>query len=443
MTISYALTRHGRHDAVLAVDRSGPVTVERFLSDVSALAAALPERRYVANLCGDRYRFAVALAAALMRNQISLLPPSGIDDVVAGIAADFDGLYAIHDGSVPRVAIPAIAYPEVLADGARPESIPTFPDSQQAVVLFTSGSTGRPTPHVKSWGALVRSALAAGAGLGVARLPAATIIGTVPQQHSYGLESTVMLALQHGLVLHHARPFYPGDIAACIDAAGPRRILVTTPIHLRAMLTDSGRAPQVDLVVSATAPLSPQIAAEAERHFAAPLLEIYGCTEAGQLAVRRPVESAEWRCLDGVVLRQDSTGTRATGSSVERDVLLNDVIELREPGRFYLHGRTGDLVNIAGKRTSLAHLNFHLNSVPGVRDGVFIMPKESDDGTTRLTALVVAPGLTGDAILAALRRRIDPVFLPRPLRLVDALPRDLLGKLTRASVARLADHDGG
>jgi acyl-coenzyme A synthetase/AMP-(fatty) acid ligase len=336
-----------------------------------------------------------------------------------------------------------LTYPDALSTGSAPINTPAFPADQPAVILFTSGSTGKPTPHTKTWGSLVRSSLAAGTALGLARIPKATIIATVPQQHSYGLESTVMLALQHGFVLHHARPFYPADVAACIEAAPAPRILITTPIHLRAMLAASGKPPSVDLVVSATAPLSTQLAIEAEQHFGAPLLEIYGSSEAGQLAVRRTAESDEWQCLDGVALHQDSAGTWAEGTSVEGRVLLNDIIELRGASRFYLHGRTADLVNIAGKRTSLAHLNYHLNAIPGVRDGVFIVPDESEGVTTRLMALVVAPTLTSDGILAALRERIDPAFLPRPLRLVDKLPRNTVGKLPRDAVAQLAGRDGG
>jgi acyl-coenzyme A synthetase/AMP-(fatty) acid ligase len=66
------------------------------------------------------------------------------------------------------------------------------------------------------------------------------------------------------------------------------------------------------------------------------------------------------------------------------------------------------------------------------------MPDETDDGTARLIALVVAPRLTAEIILAALRTRIDPVFLPRPLRLLDALPRNAVGKLTREDALRAA-----
>jgi acyl-coenzyme A synthetase/AMP-(fatty) acid ligase len=444
MTIAYPLTRHDKPDAAFAIDQSGPVTVEKFLSNVAAIAAILPRCRHVINLCSDRYRFTVALAAALINDQLSLMPPSDNAGVLGRVAAEFDDLYAIYDGQPPAISTPSIAFPVMPAPApaSRPAAMPSIPADRPAVVFFTSGSTGRPMPHMKTWGSLVRSSRAAGARLGVARMPAATIIGTVPQQHSYGLESTVMLALQQGLALHHARPFYPSDVAACIDATAAPRLLVTTPIHLRAMLADPTQLPAVDLVVSATAPLAPQLATEAERRFGAPLLEIYGCSEAGQLATRRPVASDEWQCLDDVALRQDSAGSWAAGPSVEGDVLLNDIIELHGPTRFLLHGRTADLVNIAGKRTSLAHLNYHLNAIPGVRDGVFIMPDDGDDGRTRLMALVVAPGLTADSLLAALRQRLDPAFLPRPLRLVEALPRTPLGKLTRDAVVRLTTRDG-
>ncbi len=51
------------------------------------------------------------------------------------------------------------------------------------------------------------------------------------------------------------------------------------------------------------------------------------------------------------------------------------------------------------------------------------------------------PGLDEQLILDALRRAVDPLFLPRPLRLVDALPRNDAGKLPREALLRLlAQH---
>ncbi|MDE1899755.1 MAG: AMP-ligase, partial [Xanthomonadaceae bacterium] len=58
-------------------------------------------------------------------------------------------------------------------------------------------------------------------------------------------------------------------------------------------------------------------------------------------------------------------------------------------------------------------------------------------GVRRIAAAVVAPGLDTTTILAALRAVVDPVFLPRPLRRVDALPRSATGKLPRAALLEL------
>jgi acyl-coenzyme A synthetase/AMP-(fatty) acid ligase len=268
------------------------------------------------------------------------------------------------------------------------------------------------------------------------------VLGTVPAQHMFGLESSVLMVMQGGFALHAGRPFYPADVLAELAALPRPRCLVTTPIHLRALVSEDSELPPLDLIVCATAPLAPQLAAAAEKCFAAPLYEIYGCTEAGQVASRRTVATAEWQALAGLTLREDGCGAWVTGGHVEREILLQDVIELHGEARFLLHGRTADLVNIAGKRTSLASLNYHLNSITGVRDGVFFMPVENDNSASRLTAFVVAPGLTHEILMHALRERIDPAFLPRPLRLVEALPRNTTGKLPREALKALCAATG-
>jgi acyl-coenzyme A synthetase/AMP-(fatty) acid ligase len=209
-------------------------------------------------------------------------------------------------------------------------------------------------------------------------------------------------------------------------------------VHLRVLLAEPDDLPPADFLLCATAPLSPQLAAQAEARFGAPLYEIYGCTESGGIASRRTTETGEWRAMTDVALRTDDKATWVKGGHVETEVLLADVIELRSRGRFLLHGRTADLVNIAGKRTSLAHLNYHLNSIEGVLDGVFVAPEEEGELVTRLMAFVVAPGHTSETLMNALRQRIDAAFLPRPLCIVDALPRSATGKLPRQSLNQIA-----
>jgi acyl-coenzyme A synthetase/AMP-(fatty) acid ligase len=133
----------------------------------------------------------------------------------------------------------------------------------------------------------------------------------------------------------------------------------------------------------------------------------------------------------------------ASGAHVGQPTPLADELELLTAERFLLHGRTADLINIAGKRSSLGYLNHQLNAVPGVIDGAFFMPDEKDadsDSVTRLMAFVVAPGMKPATLLAALRERIDTVFLPRPIVLLDALPRNSTGKLPRDMLQALAQE---
>jgi acyl-coenzyme A synthetase/AMP-(fatty) acid ligase len=128
---------------------------------------------------------------------------------------------------------------------------------------------------------------------------------------------------------------------------------------------------------------------------------------------------------------------------VPQPTLLADVLEVTGSETFRLLGRSNDLINVAGKRSSIGHLDYHLNSVEGVVDGAFWMPPDSDAdaaGIVRLVAFVVAPQLGRERIVAALRERVDAAFLPRRIVQVDALPREATGKLTRAALDELAAH---
>jgi len=453
--VAYPITRHRGGDDIVARNGQFAATRDKFLRDTAALAARLPERRYVINLCADRYRFMVGFAAALCRGQISLLPSSDAPGVLAAVAADYPDVYGLTDAPA-AVSFPVLAYPENLPTAGAPPGVPAIPGNQPALILFTSGSTGRPAPVPKTWGVLVRSALAAGerlglaepagggrAGAGRATAGRATLIGTVPHQHSYGLESTIMLGLQHGLAVHSGGLLYPADIRAVLAAAPRPRVLVTTPVHLKALLAEPADMPGADLILSATAPLPEALAQQAEACFGGELIEIYGCTEAGQVATRRSARDSLWHCLDGVSLSLRGGGTWASGAAVEGVALLQDVIEPAGQGRFHLVGRAADLVNVAGKRASLAHLNHQLLSIDGVRDGAFVMPEPDGGHVTRLAAVAVAPGLLPADILAALRRLIDPAFLPRPLVMVADLPRNAVGKLPRAALLALLRGGGG
>ena len=426
-------------DAIAAWRGARAVTASEMLRDVAAMAAVLPERGPVLNLCTDRYRFTVAFLAAVARGQLTLMPPATTSKVIEALREFAPDLRYIADDAETRVDLPRIEAP---AASVTPwTQAPLIPADQVVACVFTSGSTGVPQPSFKTWGSLMHAARNEGERFGIG--PGHTVLGTVPPQHMFGFESTVMLPLGTGATLTAERPFHAGDIDAAIERLPAPRVLFTTPFHLRAWLGSDDPA-RLETIVSATAPLPLELARDVERRTGACLLEIYGCTEAGQIATRRPTASPDWLLYPDLKLREHDGKAVVAGGHVEEPVALQDVIEVLGDGtRFALHGRFSDMVNIAGKRNSLGYLNHQLTAIEGVEDGVFFVPEECHAaGVTRLTAFVVAPTLGEAEILAALRERIDPAFLPRPLVKVASLPRQLTGKLPRDALNALGGARG-
>jgi acyl-coenzyme A synthetase/AMP-(fatty) acid ligase len=434
------ITGHGL-DGIFAWLPAGPRRVRDFLADAEALAARLPSGTTLLNVCHDRYRFAVGFAAGLIAGKVSLQPASQSAETLVRIRAGFPDVVCLCDDGFDTLDLPRCEFPDLsCANPQQVTAIPQISEDRLAAILFTSGSTGLPQPQRKTWGRLVANGRAEAAALGLDRTPH-SLVGTVPVQHSYGFESTFLLALHGGCAFWSGKPFYPQDIAAALAAVPRPRLLVTTPFHLSTLLASGIELPAIDQLLSATAPLPAALAAEAEARTGAPLKEIYGSTESGQLASRRTTDGPAWTLLPGVRLQQDADTTTACDGHVEGRVALSDVIELLPDRRFLLHGRHADLINIAGKRTSLAYLNHQIAAVPGVVDAAFFLPDNEDSGTiTRLTAFVVAPTLDSRQLLAELRPRIDAIFLPRPAIFVDALPRNSTGKLPRSALQALYEE---
>ncbi len=539
-------------EAVLFHRPTGPVTAAAFLAEAVRLAATLPaplpDRTPgpVLNLCADRYGFALGFAACLLRGRVSLLTGDRSPAWLAGLAERFPGLIALSDSAVaaPVPVLPVSVLPvPVLPGSVMPGSavaaqparcgepvaaLPMIPADRLAAIVFTSGSTGEPVGHRKRWGALAARSRDAGRRFGLTAVQPAAIVGTVPPQHMYGFETTVLLPFHAAASSWCGPAFYPVDVAAALAACAAPRVLVTTPLQLRALLGADIAPPPLARVISATAPLDPAMADQAERRWGTEVWEIFGATEVGSIASRRTVAGPTWRCYPRVRLdpmpdpeprtpesgmpepRTSETGTQeprtsgsgASGSgapdgagsgsvasnsaasdsaasdsaaldsaALDRDrdrataaaadgpqaggpgapgclvvvrapfsvpFALNDRLDLLDSTRFRLLGRNGDLVKLGGRRASLAGLTRVLTGIAGVEDGIFVAPDDLETRpTARLLVFAVAPGLPAEAILAELRTRIDPLFLPRRVIRLDRLPRDPLGKLPARALAGL------
>ncbi len=428
----------GSNDRVLAFEAGQSHSLKRFLAQVRGLAEALPPGRHAVNLCDDRYRFLVAFCAVALRGQVTLLPTSRAPVVITDVLDEYADSYTLGDGPLSPQPPRYWQMPQILPelDGA----VPMILDEVVVAIGFTSGSTGVPTANTKTWAGFRASTSQNLAALDDLWLADAllSVVATVPPQHMYGMELSVLLPLIGPAAVHAARPFFPADVARVLAEIPEPRLLVTTPVHLRALVQSGVELPVLCGIVSATAPLSMELALAAEESFGCEVRELFGSTETCIIARRRPAFDSAWTPLSGVRVQPRPDGALVHAAHLPVPVALADLVEVEDDGRFHLRGRQADLLEIAGKRASLGDLTRRLLAIPGVVDGVMLQLDAGQGQTVgRVAALVVAPTLDEGVILAALRQSVDPVFLPRPLKRVEALPRSDAGKLPRAELLRL------
>jgi acyl-coenzyme A synthetase/AMP-(fatty) acid ligase len=396
-----------------------------------AASSLVLEKTHVINLCASRSTFLAGFAAALAGRKTTLLPPSSAAAIVAETAAAYDACSIIDDHTMgSRVA------------ASRGEAALVAPSEDfVALIGHTSGSTGAPSAHCKKWSSL-RATTALNAAAIRRELPPGAgqpwIVATVPSQHMYGMELAVLLPLLGGFSIHAGQPLFPADVAQALGEVPAPRVLVSTPVHLRSLVQSGVSLPAVAAVVSATAPLSPGLARDVEDRFGTTLLEMFGSTETCVIATRRSAHERTWRPYPGITLEPSASGTRVSAPWLAGSTLLQDVLEVGAEGRFTVIGRNSDLVEVAGKRASIADLTRRVTGLPGVEDA-FVLQADAPDalGVRRIAALVVAPGLTPGAILDLLRPLVDAAFLPRPLVLVEALPRSQVGKIPRSEALKM------
>lgn len=410
-------------EKIFAIDKDQSISWRTFLEEVYQLARVLPNAAYQINFATQRYPFVVGFLAAVLRNQVVLLPPDQKQNTRARLKAYYKDAYE-YQGAEKNSFEPASVTSALLI-----QSLNEIKADQVVAIPFTSGSTGNPVGHPKTWGHCMGCAERIAQSLA---LPEETpILATVPVQHMYGLELAILLPLFGHAVLTTHRPFYPSDIVAEMNAIRGAGCLVTTPIHIRALL-DSGLVPQPPVrIVSATEPLALEQARECESRFETRLVELYGCTEAGSMASRSPTRQPLWTWFEDVSVREDEQGVLIEASYFSGERRIQDLLDLHSAGQFAIKGRNVDMINIGGKRTSLLALNHLLHQFPGIAGGTFLQVEGVTRMRNRLVAIIEGPEIDIDALDRYLRDHLDPVFVPKKIVTLDQLPRTQTGKLQR------------
>src|ERR1051325_7668386 len=118
---TFPLITHATLDKTIAWQHGQPITAAKFLADAIYLAGWLPACGHVLNIFRDRYHFSVGLAAAILSNKVSLLPPAHTPEMVAQLKVFSADVFCLHDSKRCDIALPLMAYPPM------PEHVPFKP----------------------------------------------------------------------------------------------------------------------------------------------------------------------------------------------------------------------------------------------------------------------------------------------------------------------------
>lgn len=451
----------------------GERTAERLRSDVARVVAVLPEAlpgdtREILCVAADRYHFTVALLAAWQRGHKVALPPNAQTELLRTLSDDAAISLVIHDTDEMRgLDLRPLLAEEARATAVEPVPLPRMPADRHVVSVWTSGTTGEHQRHPKTAAQLFDEALTLVEQFELG--PGTRVVATVPSHHIYGLLFAVLVPLLGGGAFLRDTPLHAGVIRAVLERSGAD-VLVSVPAHLGALrILDPGQLPpvapgsQLRRVFSSGAALPSATARMLIDRFGLALTEVLGSTETGGIAWRvhedalgtPPIPAATtdepvWTPLPGVRVGRLDDGCMVVDSPFldpwsarpRRTADRIEALALDRSGRvlaFRHVGRVDGVIKVGGKRIALPELERRILDIPGVEDAaVLAVDVEGPRGQETLAA-VVAPGLGAEQLRAELRRWLDPVVIPRRIRLVDALPREANGKLTRKRLLELFD----
>ena len=408
------------------------ITQGELIAQAKHLAQQLPQGDHYINLCQCRHHFLVSFCAAIIKHSTTLLPPNRQADTVNELCYRYKKTVILKDTDNDAYQHTQVDITELLKHNITPATQTVAIDSDStAVIAFTSGSTGKPSAVIKSWKTLTGTAESLAARFTTKEK---NIVATVPSQHMYGLEMTTMMALYGQAIINADHPFYPQDIISQLKKSPSPKILITTPIHLKTVVNSHLQKIVVEHIISATAPLEESLAEASEHFFSANVEEIYGCTEGGSLASRQTTISKQWTWLKNISATERNQAIHISATYLDNTIPLHDQLKLIDNEKFLLLGRPSDLINVAGKRTSIAELNHKFMSIIGITDAHFFIPEhDASQINIRPSALVVSD-MKEYAILQQASKLIDPVFLPRPLHIIPKIPRNGTGKVTKKAL---------
>ncbi|MGC4117620.1 MAG: AMP-binding protein [Myxococcales bacterium] len=430
MTAPYRLVVHPL-DALVAFGDAGERTAAQLLSDVAAVRQALPPAPTPGDelvvICQDRYRFAAAVLACWQAGYGVALPPNGALETIRALCRR-PGVRGLLDDID---AGEGIDLRSLMDRGIAGEPIAPVDPGRRVATMYTSGSTGDHQACPKVASQLIGEALAQVHTFHLAA--GSRFCATIPSHHIYGLLYSVLAPLLCGASFLRETPFYAETVVGALERFRCD-VLVTVPAHLRGLeVLDA--LPRVSRTFSSAGMLPDETALLLRDKFGMKVTNVFGSSETGGIAWRDD-PAAAWTPFPGVTIAAGEEAQLLLESpfvapDAPKPLQCGDRVSLDPGGTFRLLGRLDGVVKVGGKRVALAEVEQRVLAIPGVRDAAAMAVDVDNARGQEIWLAVATDRWTPAAIKSKLREWFDAAALPRRIKLVDALPREANGKLTR------------
>lgn len=410
-------------------------------------------------------RTAVPLNYLLSRTDLEYIAKdAGLDAVIAvGPMVDLVG------GPIPGLEV--IRLDQMRFGGIPPVRLgPAAAPDDTLVILYTSGTSGKPkgvmlsdrnlssnVRQVTEWASFTR---------------ADSMLGVLPQFHSFGLTVMTLLPLSVGCRAYYTARFVPAKLVELARSRKPT-VFVAIPSMYNAILharhAGADDFASLRYVVSGGEPLPDKVAEGFLERFAKRINEGYGLTETSPVtnwclpgefrphSVGRALPGIEERIVgpDGSVLGPGQDGeVRIKGPNVMKGYYnlpeltasvfdehgffrTGDMGRMDAEGNLSITGRIKEMLIISGENVFPREIEEVVNHHPLVKDSAVVGLQDPSRGEVPVCFVELKDGAAWDehAVRAFVRERLPPYKVPREFRVLESLPRNPTGKIMRRALS--------
>lgn len=366
----------------------------------------------------------------------------------------------------------AMSFSQLVGDCPETLDMAQTDDDEPAALIYTSGTTGRPKGVIHTHGSLFAIARMTQDTL---NLPSGlTTIYVLPLCHSYGIA-----AMNSGALIGGGRAVVMNsfDVDTIFKTIEKYRvdILAAVPTMYVYMLLhpepDKYDLTSMQYWISGSAPLAKDTWKNFKEKFGFEIVEGWGLTEAGANnainplrglkkvgSLGRPMKGAEMKITDddghelppgregeivlrGPMLMQGYWKKPEETQAAFRDgwLLTGDVGYRDEDGYFFITDRKKDLIIKGGENISPREVEEVLFDHPKISEAAVIGIKDAVYGENIKAFVVLMPGASADAaeIISHCRKRLKRFKSPSEVEFIDALPKNLVGKVLKKELRKL------